>query len=962
MILKNFNISLDINSSNIRKTNIEVVEGDNSVYNFIITMYNGSNVQSLISIDHSWIIFRKEDGNVVQGACIAATPNSGVLTYSLGTSEISFPGTVECELQLYGSSNQLITSSKFEFTVRDSLYSDDAFTSSSDYNAITTLINNVESAETTRTSNENTRISNENTRQSQEEARETNTAAAVASLENAVETTQVIPQPEVANMAALNALSPSQGWLVHVLNIGDSTSAYYRYNGSSWIKWDSYTNSNVDALMNAVFTPSYSTLTQSTAPITSLPSTALKGQLKASILGNTYNNILKDDGDCESTTPWSVTNATSALDSSNKVFSSNSIKITLTSTSGSLYQNVFSKISSTKYYFASAYLKNGNATRIILRMDTDGTSHITQDSSNVTGTSFTRVGIKVQPSDWGTGSTVHYIEAVVFGSVGQYAYVDGMLLTEITSDEYTNLTVSQLMDKYPFVNSTKSTTPVRVKSVGKNLVRNGNGEEGVLTTWSTYGGSTITRDTTNSCFRFTIGVGKSVYAFSNKVVAGQSYKISFTYRKGSSNLFFTIYGELGETVLATQTLSSASFATFSSTITPTQTGKLQLFFTSDSYADIKNIQLESGTTATTYEPYTESVAYIDWETVGEGRSVGNGASKVSDTIDVNNGVYTKNISNWVTLDGSKTWGFEGDYVGYKSVQILSDFTDALFSNNVSPDRSTCIKYNGLKLNHGLIVSSADYHILYGDNRLYISISDTDSGWLESWASGTSFTGMTWANLIKAYFYGWKLTTANTNVASCVWTGIASGTTKSGASGYNDVISTLDAGFTPYKMAYQLATPVVTYIMANTLQSNPSGSIIVENAVHYEDIYSSGLTIPVSSLPIKTLEYVNKITILSDNTRQYIPIDLTTCTVAGDGLSFTSSALSDGDTVEYAYFYATELSTLPTISYQYPNNLKAQVDGNTDSINQLSKAISDLSNYAITLLLDHEARIAALETP
>ena len=85
------------------------------------------------------------------------------------------------------------------------------------------------------------------------------------------------------------------------------------------------------------------------------------GELQATVSGNTRVNLLDDDvAGCESTSGWTNFQSTDATDSSNELEGTNCLKITLTSTTGQLYRDVFSKLDLTKYYMFSGYLKNGD--------------------------------------------------------------------------------------------------------------------------------------------------------------------------------------------------------------------------------------------------------------------------------------------------------------------------------------------------------------------------------------------------------------------------------------------------------------------------------------------------------------------------------------------------------------------------------------------------------------------------
>jgi len=235
----------------------------------------------------------------------------------------------------------------------------------------------------------------------------------------------------------------------------------------------------------------------------------------------------------------------------------------------------------------------------------------------------------------------------------------------------------------------------------------------------------------------------------------------------------------------------------------------------------------------------QSVGYVASSTYGL-TSVGS----VQDQVSITDGEKTQKNSGVFNLDGSYAWAFDTDTTGFKRVKTPA-FT------NYTNYTANCWKYDGKPLiNQGsqgqISASTADRFLLWSDGRVYVDIGDSDSGWLEAWVPGTSFTGMTWTGLIQAYFYGWKLTTANTNVASCVWTGITSGTVKNaGAGDYAFVIANQDVGFTPYKLNYQLSVPVKTLVSKYDMQGFQSGTI--------EVLLTDGSTLD-SNTTTPTIEY------------------------------------------------------------------------------------------------------------
>lgn len=155
---------------------------------------------------------------------------------------------------------------------------------------------------------------------------------------------------------------------------------------------------------------------------------------------------------------------------------------------------------------------------------------------------------------------------------------------------------------------------------------------------------------------------------------------------------------------------------------------------------------------------------------------------------------------------------------------------------------------------------------------------------------------------------------------------------------------------PIDLRYQLATPIVTNDDPYPLEVYPGGMVIVEFKTIGEEVYNNGITINNTKYPIKALQYVKKVSILPDGSKQYSSIDLTTVTVAGDGLSYTSTALVNGDMTEYFYEYDSSLSVLPSVLYSYQQNLKSEVANNTKNIVILDDKIEDVNRFMTAMFL------------
>ena len=116
-----------------------------------------------------------------------------------------------------------------------------------------------------------------------------------------------------------------------------------------------------------------------------------------------------------------------------------------------------------------------------------------------------------------------------------------------------------------------------------------------------------------------------------------------------------------------------------------------------------------------------------------------------------------------------------------------------------------------------------------------------------------------------------------------------------------------------KVIYQLATPITTPIDSDG--SLPAGaSVLWEPAIPDVGIYTTKFDILDTDHPIASIDKLYKVDFTTG-----VQTLLTDAVVAGDGLSFTSASLADGDLVNVIYFYATaNPEGLTTVTYLNSN--------------------------------------------
>lgn len=291
------------------------------------------------------------------------------------------------------------------------------------------------------------------------------------------------------------------------------------------------------------------------------------------------------------------------------------------------------------------------------------------------------------------------------------------------------------------------------------------------------------------------------------------------------------------------------------------------------------LQLELGETATPYEPYTESVATLP----AIGNRLPNG---VYDEISIPDGLKVQRVQEY-TLQASDITSL--DVLAYSNVDILyvkknSDYlyygTDPIFTLMVGTITSTIFK---------------------------VGNTGNDVAYIGNIASG----GTTLFKMIVP-----KGTYANLAAAKTALAGT--------------------------KIYYQLATPIVTKLEGvGKLTAYPNGSVITEPVIKFLAKPTSGvLTIPDTNFPISLVESVKHVKYSSDGTMIYTPItpdsnNTTTVTLP--------AGYDDNKFYEVVYLYSPALTSLPSITYSYALNLRAQVAQNVSAITQIEKDLTKLTN-------------------
>lgn len=196
--------------------------------------------------------------------------------------------------------------------------------------------------------------------------------------------------------------------------------------------------------------------------------------LDVRIEGRTLVNLLGRAGNCEDASKWSDYQTTHTTDSSNFVYGTSGMKVTIQSgfSTGATFYTIPGGLKANKYYILIGEVKNGNASNGAwinfggIEGVGLGSSALIADTSK-----FNIVWVKTNP----TIDKVNVnVDLSVSGNEGQYCYFDCIRLYEITAEEYANIgTVwddEEIARRYPYVDSVQHVQNPYVIAESENLL------------------------------------------------------------------------------------------------------------------------------------------------------------------------------------------------------------------------------------------------------------------------------------------------------------------------------------------------------------------------------------------------------------------------------------------------------------------------------------------------------------
>ncbi|MCL6457744.1 MAG: phage tail protein [Gorillibacterium sp.] len=512
--------------------------------------------------------------------------------------------------------------------------------------------------------------------------------------------------------------------------------------------------------------------------------------------GRTLVNLLGRDGGFEVLSRYGIYQASVALDTVNKVTGASGLKVTIsaTFTTGSGIAELI-WVTAGRYYIYVGMVKNGTGS--LAQIVLPGIGGIV--SNPITDTTKFNVAFrKFTPA-----TTIQTkLSCDVIGVAGNYAYFDELRLYEISLAEYTaidSMTAAQVAAKWPYTEGISNVDNVYVNRSGDNQAL-------PFPQWSLHATSSMV-----SPYKITqvsLGAVGNQY---NSIVVPALENTDYVFSVENTGIENRIILQalsatndvLVDNVVGREDWRSTGGTTVTGLLTPIGTTKIRVYLynkpSTAETATFTNPMLSLGTVATVlpFEPNDNQSLYL-WDM----QTASNLDGSIADSVYQDKDGHFRVLRQFKSMEltGDLQWIYDAGYTGYK--QVRSPIAGHLFNSQKA------IKYDGKYLTNiadGLVLPIADCAELTNAYGIYLTIASADSGWGDSYTPTTAE--------IQAYFYGWKMydgvdaTHGYNGTGAKLWARRWSG-------GFTDGTGTLPtkqietyAGWTPYKLQYQLATPV-----------------------------------------------------------------------------------------------------------------------------------------------------------
>ncbi|WP_025849349.1 hypothetical protein [Paenibacillus ehimensis] len=512
-----------------------------------------------------------------------------------------------------------------------------------------------------------------------------------------------------------------------------------------------------------------------------------------SMKGRTLVNLLGRDGNCEDASRWPpYTGAVLSLDFVKKASGSNSIQFKIADGQTSAGITKLFTVSAGKYYVMLADVANTDIeSGVVLKFGAGQTL-------GYNGTAFTTKWVKLAPSESGQQSLC------VFGAgaPNQTANVDNVRIYEVGAEDYAaidQMTPEEIAAKWPYVDDMKSVYSPYVIKYGENLlppftewnVTASNGGEPKLDIDDPFSASLIA-DLSGQAVCINIPAApNTTYTLSLPSLPANGF---IGFNSFDANMqFVTAYG--GYTSKLSKTIITEPSVRYLSVMLGNNTSG------AGTYKFVKPM-LTLGSSTKPFKSRNDD--HLFFPNVNLASNVD---GTVHDTLYQRGGKYWKQARfRTMELNGNLNWSLGDVYTGFKEVKvpIPGAITNA----------ATIVKHDGKLLKvkpDGIAPAGGDeFTLTTKSNQLFISISNADSGWGDSYKPSPED--------IKAYFHGWRMYQEGTSAATGIYTSGKKWWARRNGTGFDSAtaeIAPTAYGFvngpTAYRIQYQLAESTVEEI-------------------------------------------------------------------------------------------------------------------------------------------------------
>lgn len=506
-----------------------------------------------------------------------------------------------------------------------------------------------------------------------------------------------------------------------------------------------------------------------TQPITSLPSSVVKSRADWKVEGNTLYQQLVNGDFANNINNW-------VLAGTSPTWDSGTLKINASGTVSRAYQSL--TLSPSSFAFLKISVKLESATSLssniiaqILDSSDNFINNIIIDTTKLNVyqdlyVKFTVPSNGIIRISLGRSTTQTYV-----------AYFDSAMVIPLTGTPYESYTADQMNALVTmYFEGLQGVKDVRAKSVGNNLF------DRLVTTGVGVEFARIDADTFTIKANTSVGAG-SANLFTRKFKSNTRYTFkcnAFENDDSKNTRLKIIYTDGSLDELFVPTLIETTF-TFTSDSGKTINALVYDYSSTGGTTTIKNFQINEGTTALPYEPYTETESYLPV-------TLNKLPNLTRDSVD-DDGIFVKRIDS--DLDVSSTQYTSVDLATYTNVDVVKTtaFTLATTGTTAKDGLTIVLDKNGVPLEE---VSQANIDLV--------------------------------ASVGKYYYHTDKT----------IWFIVANGA-------YAD-IATARTGLGTTKAYYQLATPITTQLQVSNLIAEPSGTIYVDNIYSDVDFYGTNITV------------------------------------------------------------------------------------------------------------------------